>query len=348
MNKIDNIQGLRGIAVLLVVFTHLFFIEKKYGGELSIIPEFVLFGFSGVDLFFIISGFVMVTVTRGKLGSPIAALKFIYHRIVRIYPVYWIYSILVLIVFLLKPSWVNSAQGNQVDIISSLLLLPQNSLPLINVGWSLIHEMYFYWFFTLIVLLLSETFLPLTLAGWGGILVFSHFFNEPDNLYLKLALHPLTLEFIGGCFIAIFYYNYEIRQNHKVLLAIAIISFMLLIAGHEAKSFISEDYSSAWWWRVLTFGIPSLLIVHSVVHLENQGYILPKWLIAIGDASYSIYLSHVLMLSALGRIWTVFASNGVIDNILAAPVLIALVLGFGLLSYHKIEKPIMVFFRKIA
>jgi peptidoglycan/LPS O-acetylase OafA/YrhL len=136
---------LRGIAVLLVAFSHLLLIEKKYGGN-SIIPEFVLFGASGVDLFFVISGFVMVTITREKFRKPMEALKFIYHRVIRIYPVYWIYSVLVLIVFLIQPSWVNSAQGNQVDIVSSFLLLPSNNLPLVNVGWSLVHEVYFFCF----------------------------------------------------------------------------------------------------------------------------------------------------------------------------------------------------------
>ena len=333
--------------MLLVAFSHLLLIEKKYGGN-SIIPEFVLFGVSGVDLFFVISGFVMVTITREKFRKPMEALKFIYHRVIRIYPVYWIYSVLVLIVFLIQPSWVNSAQGNQVDIVSSFLLLPSNNLPLVNVGWSLVHEVYFYLFFFLIMLLIPEWFLALTLTLWAGVLVFAHIFCELNNLYLNFVFHPLTLEFIGGCFLAIFYYHYEIKCNRKVLLVIAVVNFILLIAGHEVAHIISAVYTSAWWWRILTFGVPSLLIVHCFVHLERDAYILPKWLIAIGDASYSIYLSHVLVLSALGRIWYVFSSNGVMDNIVAIPVLTALMLSFGLVSYHMLEKPIMKVFRKIA
>lgn len=347
MNKINNIQGLRGIAVLFVAFSHLFSVEGKYGGN-SIIPEFILFGISGVDLFFVLSGFVMVTVTREKFLKSMDALKFIFHRVVRIYPIYWIYTVLVLIVFLIQPSWVNSATGNQANIASSFLLLPQNIYPLVAVGWSLVHEMYFYLFFFLIMLLISESFLPLALAVWGGVLVFFHiFFNEPNNLYLRLVLHPLTLEFISGCFVAIFYYNYEIKQT-KALLTITVISFILLIVGHEVEPFISDVYTSAWWWRVLTFGTPSLLIVHCLVHLDRENYVFPIWLIAIGNASYSIYLSHVLVFNALGRIWHVFSSNGIMDNIVAIPVLIASMLGFGLLSYHKIEKPITRIFRKIA
>ena len=136
MNKIQNIQALRGIAVLSVVFFHLLTIEQKYGGSRTILPDLFQFGLFGVDLFFVISGFVMVTVTRGKFQIPRQALRFIYHRVARIYPTYWVYSILVLIVFLLQPSWVNNSLGNQVDILSSFLLFPSRNLPLVMVGWS--------------------------------------------------------------------------------------------------------------------------------------------------------------------------------------------------------------------
>jgi len=92
LSKIQNIQALRGIAVIAVVFSHLVIIEKKYGGSETILPEFLLFGKFGVDLFFVISGFIMVTITRSKFQIPREALKFFYRRVARIYPLYWFYS----------------------------------------------------------------------------------------------------------------------------------------------------------------------------------------------------------------------------------------------------------------
>ena len=150
MIKIQNIQALRGIAVLSVVFFHLLTIEQKYGGSKTILPDLLQFGMFGVDLFFVISGFVMVTVTRGKFQILKQASRFIYHRAARIYPTYWVYSILVLIVFLLQPSWVNNSQGNQANILASFLLFPSQTLPLVMVGWTLIHEIYFYLVFILV------------------------------------------------------------------------------------------------------------------------------------------------------------------------------------------------------
>jgi peptidoglycan/LPS O-acetylase OafA/YrhL len=124
LGKIQNIQALRGIAVLAVVLFHFLYIEEKYGGSETLLPDVLQFGMIGVDLFFVISGFVMVTVTRGKFQIPKQAFRFIYHRLIRIYPIYWVYSLLLLIVYFIQPTWINNAQWNQVDILASFLLLP--------------------------------------------------------------------------------------------------------------------------------------------------------------------------------------------------------------------------------
>ena len=113
---------LRGVAVLSVILFHLVPIEQKYGGSKTMLSALFHYGMFGVDLFFVISGFVMVAVSRGKFKQQKYALSFIYHRASRIYPTYWFYSILVLIIFFTQPSWVNSSQGNQMNILASFLL----------------------------------------------------------------------------------------------------------------------------------------------------------------------------------------------------------------------------------
>ena len=124
MEKLLNIQALRGVAVISVVLFHLVTIEKKYGGPKTFLPDIFNFGMFGVDLFFVISGFVMIAVTRGKFQNTKQAIRFLYRRASRIYPTYWVYSILVLMVFWFNPTLVNSSQGNQVDILASFLLIP--------------------------------------------------------------------------------------------------------------------------------------------------------------------------------------------------------------------------------
>jgi len=157
----------------------------------------------GVDLFFVISGFVMVTVTRGKFQQSRQAVTFLYHRISRIYPLYWFYSLLVLVVFLLQPSFFNSSQFGQVNILASLLILPQKHLPLLMVGWTLVHEMYFYLIFFLL-LFFPEKHLVKYIGLWTAIIVFLQLYITPVSLpALRLISHPLTIEFIGGCLLAI-------------------------------------------------------------------------------------------------------------------------------------------------
>ncbi|BCG64450.1 MAG: exopolysaccharide production protein ExoZ [Methyloprofundus sp.] len=348
MTKIQNIQALRGIAVLSVTLYHLSIIEQKYGGSISILPKLLQFGMFGVDLFFIISGFVMITITRGKFQNQQQALKFIYHRIARIYPSYWVYSLLVLGVFLIQPTWVNSTQENQVDIMASFLLVPANTLPLVMVGWTLIHEMYFYLIFFILLLISAEKNIMATLIIWTAIVIILNTFVLLNNPVFKIISHPLTIEFIAGCIFAVVFYQKNIRFRVPILLVMAALTLALSIYGFYLYQNITEQIDPTNWWRVLVFGTPALLIVFCFIYAEKSGYILPSALIKIGDASYSIYLSHILTLSATGRVWAMFATDSISDNIIMLPVLLIIVLIVGIISYHLIEKPLLKLSHRIA
>ena len=348
MAKIQNIQALRGVAVLFVVLFHLVSIEQKYGGSETILLESFQFGMYGVDLFFVISGFVMVAVTRGRFQNKIYALKFIYRRASRIYPTYWFYTILVLIVFFIRPSWVNSSQGNQVDICASFLLLPSQNLPLLMVGWTLIHEMYFYLIFFLILLLVSERNMPATIISWGISVLFLNVGLKSSSLVMGIVSHPLTIEFIGGCLIALIYYK---RNSQAAVCSLIMIASSVLIAsmfGYVYYRTLTRQIEPIHWWRVLIFGVPAMLMVYCFVNAEKRGFVLHSSLIKVGDASYSIYLSHLLTLSAAGRVWSVFSTNAVYDNAIMIPVLFCLVIFVGIISYHLVEKPLLELSRKIA
>ena len=98
----------------------------------------------------------------------------------------------------------------------------------------------------------------------------------------------------------------------------------------------------AGWHRVLLFGLPSVLAVYGVVAMEkNSGRQFPVWITTIGDASYSIYLSHVLVLSALGRLWVVMWQPGVLDNIVVMLVMLLTVIVVGIVSYRLLERPMI-------
>lgn len=346
--KFQNIQALRGVAVLLVVFCHLQVIEQKYSHGLIVLPAWLDYAIASVDLFFVISGFVIATVTRGQFQSLPAAGRFIFQRVTRIYPPYWFYSVIVLIIWWCKPELVNSAQGNQVNILASFLIIPQDLLPLVMVGWTLIHEMYFYLVITLVLPVVPERAFPVLLVLWTLIVIVgSSFFminlGGDYQATTQVIFHPLTLNFIGGAAIALLV-NGRVGNKDRLIAGIGISAFLFsLIWFNMDESIIKIEG----WPRVLLFGIPSLLVVYAAARAEISGKVcFPKSMIKIGDASYSIYLSHILVLAALGRIWAKMTITGVMINVAMLVTMILATISVGLLSYRWMEAPILNRFRK--
>jgi len=300
----------------------------------------------GVDLFFVISGFVMVTVTRGKFQRVKEALIFLYHRISRIYPLYWVYTTMALLVFLIQPAWVNSSQGNQVDVLASYLLLPDDLLPLVQVGWTLIHEMYFYLIFFIILLLTPEKYLPVSMFAWGALIVL--FGRTTGSPTYNLIFHPLTMEFLAGCLLAWHFHNYPIQKvNGNILVAGACLGVLAAVLGYVYYESLTASLPEGW-QRLFYYGIPAAAIVFCITHAERNGVILPDFLIQSGNASYSIYLSHLFTINVVGRVWSIFSVDGLWDNLIAIVTASALVLLAGFISYWYVETPLLNLSRKIT
>lgn len=341
--KLYNVQGLRAIAVVLVLFSHMFRVEEKYSAT-QILPGFFLSGISGVDLFFVISGFIMVVTTKGQFGAISSSLKFIYKRASRIFPLYIFYTLIVLVVALIVPSWVNS--GANYDLVSSLLLLPHEQAPLLAVGWTLIHEMYFYYIF-LLFLLFPEKYLAILFALWAAAVLLANIYLPLDTPLLRLVFSPLTLEFIAGGIVGLLYLHKQFSVGMKTCLAVVGCSFGATFVGADWFSTLNGGQPSGF-WRVVIFGLPSCAILYCTLSFEGKGLLLPEWMIKVGDSSYSVYLSHVLVLSALGRIFYKVEIDGVtIDNIAVSVLLAVACLVFGWLSYVFLEKPALNGSRKL-
>jgi Predicted acyltransferases len=209
------------VAALAVVAFHAQFVEHKVAGSTVLLPEALRLGRTGVDLFFVISGFVMITVTRSRFG-PGEFPRFIWSRLTRIYPVYWFYFALFAAVFLIHPAWVNASQHHQFSWLHSFFLLPDPHLPLVMVGWSLIHELWFYLVFSLL-LCLPRRWLPFELAVWAlGIVVVACTVSLADlSPGLRVVAHPYTLEFIAGAFVALVYPRMRVRRLSGAFILIA-------------------------------------------------------------------------------------------------------------------------------
>lgn len=332
----NGIQALRAVAVMFVLFSHLFRTEGKYASE-AILPNTTLVGVSGVDIFFVISGFIMVYVTDGKRDGLLRAIEFLYRRTVRIYPIYWVYTSLVLVLYMVAPSMVNS--GAPADILASYALWPTENPFLVAVGWTLSHEMYFYVFFCLLFFM-SDRYLSLFLVVWGGVVSLVGALYEGSSPLLKVVLSPLTIEFIGGAMLG------QLILRRKPLMP------MWIATSGLAASFSILLFACGWyleaagttpsgWWRVLVSGVPAVLIVFFMYSAELAGLKIPKLLTVVGDSSYSVYLSHVLVMSAMGHVWFKLHGYVALSSVVVLPVMVMACIVYGYLSYRFIEKPII-------
>jgi exopolysaccharide production protein ExoZ len=107
-----------------------------------ILPSQLDWGMMGVDLFFVISGFIMVYITRDwREGGGRKVPEFLFARITRIYPLYWVVSGALLAVWFVRPDLVFSSSRNTPELLNSLFLIPAHAYPLLEVGWTLVYEM---------------------------------------------------------------------------------------------------------------------------------------------------------------------------------------------------------------
>lgn len=334
-SRLANIQALRGIAVLLVVLSHLMSVERNYAGD-RLLGDALIFGFSGVDLFFAISGFVMVYVAWDAPNTMRTSASFLFARIGRIYPLYWLVSLIVLGLWLVRPDFV-FASNAQVSLVKSFVLWPANHPPLLAVGWTLIHEMYFYLVFSLL-LLVSRRFRPLVLLVWAIVILTGFIFGAGVNAPgFRLLTNPLTFEFLGGAAAALVYRRFG---GHGW--ALALISGALLFA---AACFVSVKTGIGFWesWpRAASFTPGISLLVYGAAGAEKAGRNFHQALVWLGNQSYALYLSHILTLAALGRLWALFAKEGIWDNVLMLPLmLIGALLGAQVL-HRFVEMPLLM------
>lgn len=324
-----SIQVARGIAALAVVAYHASLTQVKYFSGVDVLPTFFSFGQFGVDLFFVISGFVMVLTTSAKHCALRESGKFLWNRFFRIYPTYWVYYLALVPVFLLLPGFVNSSEGGKVDLLTSFFLLPSSTLPLLLVAWTLTLEVWFYLVFA-IILMLPKRFLPLALAAWSIVLIAVNLSGVvPTAPLLALVQNPLALEFILGGFAALVF-----RRVGPFLAGVIAITGFVVLA-----------FSSAGPSHPLLVGCGFALILIAVTAFESRRGIGPfARLTVFGDMSYSIYLCHVLVLAVTGRAWMALASHvgsNPVIIVLWWVITLAAVLTTGYLSYRLIERPVI-------
>ncbi|MGJ3230227.1 MAG: acyltransferase family protein [Oceanicaulis sp.] len=338
--KLEWIQVLRAIAAALVLIAHLSQHEDRFLSS-QVIPLWVSAGVSGVDLFFVLSGFVMVYVTRHAAHglTPFIG-RFLYARVTRIYPAYWLATLATLAGYLAFAGMLQRDFG-ELNFVTSFLLWPDSHPPIVPVGWTLIHEMYFYLVFAA-MLLAPRRFLPFLLAGWLLLVVLAQpYAASPLTLVIT---HPLTAEFILGCVVGLLVTSGRRRFAAPVIAA----GLIWWVAVTASISWTGHESMPAGWMRVLAYGAPCALLVYGVACLDIDGRRrAPAPLVLAGDWSYALYLVHLPIIAALVRVWgRLFPDGGAVSALGFWIVGAAVCFASAASMHHLFEKPMLGLTRK--
>lgn len=353
--KLDSIQVLRGVAALLVVLFHFrHYLNNVYPLK-DLGDRLFLFGEAGVDLFFIISGFIIVYASRDKEKNTF--LEFAVKRFFRLYPLYFF----ILTVYLV---FYHDEVFTLTNIIKSYFLIlidynnvgPWFGLSIIYSAWTLTYEAYFYFIFSLAILLSHKhralicTLLIISIMVGTQLHVYGVWSlnllpgkkDFSGFLYNFLFVSsPLVLDFIMGMGVAYFYIGYcKIKhKDYHTFLAFIILAISFIFMVSNVTKHIGP----------LTWGWCSAGIVFSVLIIsKNLKVTYPRTLIYLGEMSYSIYINHVVVkkiaFSYIGPVGLFKNGDGFI--ILMSLLLVTLCVSWG--TYNFVEKPAVNMGHKLA
>jgi exopolysaccharide production protein ExoZ len=327
--EISAIQYLRAIAAMSVVIFHLSW--QLYWLRPTIQALTTLQ--SGVDLFFVISGYIMFYSTSG--GSSLGPGEFFKRRLIRIVPLYWVATLAMIAVLFLAPHLVKQSVFKVDHAIASLMFFPMinpadrfSYAPLVWVGWTLNYEMLFYVFFALGIALGRrrpwQVFIVSALPIFA--LVSSGYIFTPEGL-MKFYTDPIILEFVFGMLVAAI----VTRERSPKASWIFIPLFLLFAALYCAPAGL-QDY------RFARFGTLSAFIILAALRAPWPRVALLR---LIGDASYSIYIIHFFVLSAFSQAWRWLGLETSATEIIAFYFLgIVLTVISGVLCWQYIETPL--------
>jgi peptidoglycan/LPS O-acetylase OafA/YrhL len=336
--RLASIQLLRAIGAYMIVLFHTFSAVLPHGGDLRT----VMWLRSGVDIFFVISGVVMWLSTSGTQIGPLA---FYAARLKRIVPLYWLVTTLMLVVFLVAPTFVRSFRFDAAHLIASYLFfawpspvpgLEHQIFPVVIVGWSLNSEVFFYLLFGVFLLVpvsvrgISCTCLFL-LIGVSGYIIFVH--SDILDFYLNYT----AAEFGLGVALGMLYVRGWPLRSGWISGLFTLIGFILL-----PIAFLTFDFGAAMDWTIL---VGSVLIVAGGIGLETSGAIGTTVLgNTLGNASYALYLTHPIVVSAVAQ----FGKKlGLADTFIGSAVIALMAIGAaiatGLFVHRYIEQPIARF-----
>ena len=338
---INSIQFLRGFAALAVVIHHTGGYVKRYYEPTLLFADKFSIGFAGVDLFFVISGFIIHFTSKNYINNPSKLKEYLQKRFIRVYPIYWIittilfFSSWVIIQMLGKNIFSIGYPNTLSAYIQTYTLFPLH-FAINPVTWTLSYEIFFYLCFAFLIVSKRLWVIP-------ALILAISFYNisknipeiiEIDLTYFNFIFSGYNFEFMLGFLIFQCYEKLKISNSISVILLIGAISIIVLF-GYSVG-----DYDS--YKRILAFGFPSGIILFALLNLErNQAISFPKFTLILGDASYALYLIHFPMMLFMNKIPQILGySFNAYQEVWYSYIIIISIIFTSIFVHKKIELPV--------
>jgi exopolysaccharide production protein ExoZ len=329
-----GVQYLRAVAALMVVYYHVELVIPEFQQRLSLPHPLHSGGLAaGVQVFFVISGFIMLATTTHSKPAD-----FLVRRLIRIVPLYWLLTGILAISILVVPHVFRQTVLTSDAFVKSMLFIAYTDThgtisPLVVPGWTLNIEMFFYGVFALGLLVPLERRLPLVAVLFMALVFVGMRLSLPQSpAELWQITRPWMLEFVLGMVIARWWLKGALRWVPFVCYGLIFVGFVGLLTTWTRIFHDEADYV-----------LPSALIVLGTVALDQGRGINPhRWPMLLGDASYSIYLSHFFTLAAVKAFWVKLGlTHGGSWAYVFALVAVAASIIVALMIYRTIERPLL-------
>lgn len=332
----------RGIAALMVVFFHADLLCSA--ARLKPFGNVFAFGDSGVDFFFVLSGFIMTSVHFEEWGRPDCARKYVWRRFVRIYPTYWLATLLYSIPLLIIP-WMRASNLSSPGTfaLTNIFLLPSNSFLVIPPAWTLQHEILFYGLF--LSLILNRYAGAMVFCVWTALIALAAALETRPGFPYNFLLNTVNLEFVIGMVCALVAGKTGFRTGLFLLFLGGLFFFGASIA--HAKQWL-PGMSPLGGPFMFTFikGLSAGSLIVGLVTVDRSYHYQPdRILTLLGSASYSIYLMH---LPSMVFFLLILIAIGLLEKLSAETVFAVLAtygILVGLVFYVLVEKPLLRWLR---
>ncbi|WP_454742058.1 acyltransferase family protein [Cupriavidus necator] len=349
--RFESLQMLRGIAAVWVVAFHM---QCNLDPHAAALPfsgsDLMRKGYLGVDLFFVISGFVIAWTALYKPGPHDPPTQFLLKRLIRVAPPYWVATLVFAV--LCDPTSIGLG-----PIIRSLLFLPgapdtapNYGNPVLLIGWSLNYEIYFYIAFAAILYFgrnlafqvsyftVTLILLPAILAG-GVSTNPEHLYKGISNKYVLLATNPIILEFIFGMMLARLYRSLPGSLGRLYVW----LTLLASIAIFATALILDEPHMS-----IVFRGLPCAILVAGLLVAERYGLLpVSPQLSYLGEISYSIYLTHLFVLLLVKAIYETSPGQHY-AQIAQYLITVAAVFALARIFYKYVESPILQFGKRLG